>query len=80
VTGHDPNMSRLYIVVGIGCLECRQPSELVGVFTDRDQALAAGPDDLPVYPAEDLGENDWHGDGLYGLYAMFTADLPPPGG
>ena len=27
-----------YIVVDIGCIECGEPSDILGVFTDRQKA------------------------------------------
>lgn len=31
-----------YVVVDIGCLECGESSLLVGIFPDREAAVAAG--------------------------------------
>jgi hypothetical protein len=64
--------AELFVVVDIGCLECHLPSELIGIFTDRDEALGSRAP-YEVVPAEDLGENGWHGDGLT---VMFTGRQP----
>lgn len=64
--------AELYVVVGIGCLECGTPSELVGIFTDRAEALRS---QFPyqVVPAEDLREADWRGEAIT---VMFTGRQP----
>ena len=59
-----PDGPPVWVVVDIGCLECHNTSELVGVYLD--------PADVPpdATPAEDLtGHDDWRGSELRVVFA-----------
>lgn len=52
-----------YVVVDIGCLECGEPSRLVGIFPDREAAVTAGATD--VFDGRDEAEAaPWGGQGM----------------
>lgn len=61
-----------YVVFDIGCLECHNPSDLIGIYTTRAEALATG-----ATPAKVLGEDDWRGEGLRVVFEYPTEDEPP---
>jgi hypothetical protein len=49
----------LYVVMDIGCIECREPSHCVGIFTDKQQALeAAGQLSkyMQIFPVSELNQ------------------------
>lgn len=52
-----------YVVVDIGCLECGEPSHLVGVVADRDAAVAAGAQVVLSSSADALCVH-WGGQGI----------------
>lgn len=52
-----------YVVVDIGCLECGEPSHLVGVVADRDAAVAAGAQ-VVLDSSTDALSVTWGGQGI----------------
>lgn len=51
-----------YVVVDIGCLECGNPSYLVGIAADRDAAIALGAEE--VFDSRGEAEDSaWGGQG-----------------
>lgn len=60
-----PSGERLtgYVVVDIGCLECGEPSYLVGVVADRDAAVAAGAQ-VVLDSSTDALSVTWGGQGI----------------
>lgn len=52
-----------YVVVDIGCLECGEPSYLVGIVADRDEAIAAGAQHV-LDSRSEAGAARWGGQGL----------------
>lgn len=60
---------RRVVVMNIGCLECGNSSELLGIYDGRAEALAAH--DGLVF-ADELGWQDWRGGEL--LVAFVEGD------
>jgi hypothetical protein len=52
---------RRVVVMDIGCLECHNESNLLGIYDGRAEALAAH--DGLVF-ADELGWSDWRGESL----------------
>jgi hypothetical protein len=51
-----------YIAFDIGCIECGEPSGIVGVFDDEQEAAAA------CNLAEEKQAADWHGQHRFEVY------------
>lgn len=63
------------VVIDIGCLECSNPSDLLGVYPSIEVARAAHPD---VKPRSDLdGWNAWHRSSM--IVAFELPDAYPEG-
>lgn len=69
-------MSKLYVVVAIGCLECQKQSELLGVFTDRAAALETGAEPAAEMAYSDYDGGDWFAPDGGPLKVMFEAEVP----
>lgn len=54
---------RPYIVIDIGCLECRNGSEYLGAYRTEDEAKKAHPD---AKNAKDI--RTWHGEGIVVIF------------
>jgi len=57
-------MNKLYIAMQIGCLECGEPSKVLGVFTDRGTAEQLVKD---AWQWHDILDN-WEGERKYYVY------------
>lgn len=49
----------VYVVVDVGCIECGEPSDVIGVFTDRGVAEMVADDCI------DLQQLRWRGEHQY---------------
>lgn len=58
-----------YVVVDIGCLECGEPSRLVGIFPDREAAVAAGAT-LVVDGRDEADATLWGGQGMIAAFKI----------
>lgn len=52
------------VVMDIGCLECGQSTELLGVYPDMGSALAAHPGAKNRADMNDARRGDWRGPGV----------------
>jgi len=50
-----------YIVMDIGCIECGEPSDIVGVYKSWDEAQAAGDEYANAKPQNSWGRAEWTG-------------------
>lgn len=57
----------MYIAFDIGCLECGEPSGIIGVYNEKDEAEAA------AEAAHRRQREDWHGE--HGMW-VFDTDRP----
>lgn len=58
-----------YVVVDIGCLECGESSRLVGIFPDREAAVAAGAT-LVVDGYDEAVAATWSGTGVIAAFKI----------
>jgi hypothetical protein len=69
----------VFVVVDIGCLECHNPSALVGIYRLREEALATGATPAAELSTEGMDSNSWSTSENGGpLRVMFEAQLPEP--
>jgi len=68
-------LCKFYVVVDIGCLECHNPSKLIRVSTNRDEALATGATPVEDLSTEDMDTDSWSAGPNGGpLRVMFVAE------
>jgi len=53
-----------FMVFDIGCLECGEPSDIVGFFTTTDEAVLRATD------AEKEQKEDWHGQHAFVIFDL----------
>lgn len=66
-----------YIALDVGCLECHEPTDLIGAFDSIDEAKAAA-QQAANWPLE-WEDDDPTGEGAWGTrtrYAIFDLSLP----
>ncbi len=56
-------MSKVFVAVDVGCLECGEQSKVIGVFNNKDRADAA------VKKAAEAQRADWSGE-----HAFFVSE------
>ena len=61
ITGGD---KMLYVAVDIGCLECGESSDVLGIFKDKKQAQKV------LDEAEELQAKDWHGEHCFEIFEI----------
>lgn len=72
------------VVMAIGCLECGNPSAVLGHYSTAEAAKEAHPG---AVLAGDIGEYEWRGEGMWVIFPLpplpavevGTHAVPPPG-
>lgn len=53
-----------YVVVDIGCIECGEPSSVLGIFTDKEKAIEISK------KCEEYQEKNWIGQHYFEIYEV----------
>lgn len=53
-----------YVVVDIGCIECGEPSSVLGIFTDKEKAIEISK------KCEEYQEKNWTGQHDFEIYEV----------
>ena len=53
-----------YVVVDIGCIECGEPSSVLGIFTDKEKAREI------MEKCEEYQEKNWQGQHYFEIYEV----------
>lgn len=61
-----------YVVVDIGCIECGEPTNILGIFTDKDKALGI------LTHFSSLQAAHWHGQHSFELFECEELDKVYP--
>lgn len=61
-------MEKLYVVVDVGCIECGEVTNVLGVFTDENKAC----DVLDEH--EKRQEENWRGEHRFNIYEVNEID------
>ena len=60
------NNMAYYVAMDIGCIECGEESEVLGIFTD--ETLAQNECDA----ADEIQKNNWHGQHYFAVFPVET--------
>lgn len=72
MTEQQPQVSR-WLVIDIGCLECGNPSEVLGTYPSQEDARAAHPE---AQLASDMDSHDWRGGGVLVIFDLGQPAVP----
>ena len=59
-----------YVAVDIGCIECSEPSAVLGIFTDESVAESV------CAKEEEWQKSNWHGQHSFAVFAVDEIDKP----
>jgi hypothetical protein len=59
---HTPRISKLYVAVDIGCIECGEDSNVLGVFTTKKDA------EIACEQAEKKQKENWSGQHSFEIF------------
>lgn len=62
-------MRKVYVAMDIGCLECGESSDLLGIFTRKEEA------EQVLEIAKKKQEDDWHGEHSFELFE-YVEEVP----
>lgn len=60
--------TKKYVVVDIGCIECGEPSTVLGIFNDKKKAESV----REKY--ENIQEENWHGQHYFEIFEVDEED------